>query len=228
VDVVNSHSTVATALPVPGDTAEARAHRLALLRALAVLIPDERVLEAMRRVPRHLFMAPCPLAEAYANAPVSIGHEQTISQPAVVGIMTAALELRGSERVLEIGAGSGYQAAILSLLASEVYTIERVPELAQQAVARLGRLGYANVRVRVGDGHAGWPERAPFDRVLLTAAPAEVPPALFDQLADGGILVAPVGRNDWTQQLYRYRKTPDGVVGEDLGPVRFVPMLPGG
>jgi protein-L-isoaspartate(D-aspartate) O-methyltransferase len=224
---VNSHTTAAPALPFPDDTPEARTQRLALIRALAVLIRDERVLEAMRRVPRHLFMASCPLAEAYANAPVPIGYDQTISQPAIVGIMTAALELTGSERVLEIGAGSGYQSAILSLLAAEVYTIERLPELAQQASLRLARLGYANVRVRIGDGYAGWPERAPFDRILLTAAPEEVPPALFEQLAEGGILVAPVGRNDWTQELFRYRRTEDDMVGEDLGPVRFVPMLPG-
>jgi protein-L-isoaspartate(D-aspartate) O-methyltransferase len=216
---------LAPALPIPDDSPEARAHRLALIRALAPLIADERVLEAMRRVPRHLFMGPCSLADAYANAPACIGYDQTISQPAIVGIMSQALELTGSERVLEIGAGSGYQAAILSLLAAEVHTIERVEELAQQAAVRLGRLGYANVRVRVGDGYAGWPERAPFDRILLTAAPAEVPRALFQQLADGGILVAPVGPNDWTQHLYRYRRMRDVIAHEELGPVRFVPMV---
>jgi protein-L-isoaspartate(D-aspartate) O-methyltransferase len=142
--------------------------------------------------------------------------------------MTEALSLRGRERVLEIGTGSGYQAAILSLLAAEVYTIEIVPELGERAERTLRELGYANVHVRVGDGYAGWPEKAPFDRVILTAAPPEIPKALLDQLAEGGVLIAPVGEQGSYQELTRIEKKKGGaLVRERLGPVRFVPMVPG-
>jgi protein-L-isoaspartate(D-aspartate) O-methyltransferase len=209
------------------DPPDARALRQDLVRELAADVRDERVLEAMRHVPRHLFVPGAPLSLAYANRPVSIGHGQTISQPLIVAIMSEALRLRGGERVLEIGTGSGYQAAVLALLAKEVYTIEIVPELGEAARKRLAELGYPNVHVRIGDGYLGWPESAPFDAILVTAAPDEVPPALLAQLAEGGTLVAPVGKSAWTQRLHRYRKQGSRTRLEDLGGVRFVPMVRG-
>lgn len=209
------------------DPDAARAYRRELLRELSGDIRDRRVLSAMMRVPRHLFVPEASLRLAYVNAPVPIGYDQTISQPTVVALMTEALRLTGRERVLEIGTGSGYQAAILSMLAAEVYSIEVVTELAEEARQRLHALGYANVRVRAGDGYAGWPEKAPFDRVLLTAAPERVPGALFEQLSDHGVLVAPVGPTDRTQALRRYSKAGPRISVEDLGPVQFVPMVAG-
>ena len=215
------------AAPIAGDSDEARALRRRLLQTVREEVKDARVLDAMDRVPRHLFAPGVSLRRAYADYPASIGHGQTISQPTIVAVMTAALELGGKERVLEIGTGSGYQAAILSLLAREVYTIEIVPQLAEQARERLERLGYANVHVLAGDGYKGWPEHAPFDRIIVTAAPETVPQALLDQLADGGILVAPIGPTETVQELMRYRKSGGHVASEDLGAVRFVPMVPG-
>jgi protein-L-isoaspartate(D-aspartate) O-methyltransferase len=184
------------------------------------------VLQAMRLIPRHLFMPGATLRRAYADQPSPIGHGQTISQPTVVAIMTDALDVKGGERVLEIGTGSGYQAAVLSLLVRDVFTIEIVPELGEMARKRLFELGYRNVHVRVGDGYQGWPEHAPFDRVLLTAAPPEVPMALIEQLQEGGILVAPVGEDGELQRLVRWRKVHGTLQKEDLGSVRFVPMVP--
>jgi protein-L-isoaspartate(D-aspartate) O-methyltransferase len=191
---------------------------------------DARVLASLRAAPRHLFMPGASLMDAYRDMPHPIGHGQTISQPTVVALMTNALRLRGSEKVLEIGTGSGYQAAVLSPLVADVYTIELVPTLGHEAKARLAELGYANVHVRVGDGYQGWPEHAPFDRIILTAAPPEMPPALVEQLAPNGIIVAPVGEHD--QDLLRWHKVgshkaDDGLVKERLGAVRFVPMVPG-
>jgi protein-L-isoaspartate(D-aspartate) O-methyltransferase len=186
---------------------------------------EGRVAEAMRRVPRHAFVPGAPLDVAYRDTPLPIGFGQTISQPTVVAIMTQALELSGAERVLEVGTGSGYQAAILSLLAHEVFSVEVVPDLATRSSRRLAELGYANVHVRAGDGYLGWPERAPFDRIIVTAAPPTVPEALFDQLTDGGVLVVPVG--EYQQDLLRYRKQDDGTSVQDLGPVSFVPMVHG-
>ena len=209
------------------DTEEARAYRDQLLREVAVEICDTRVLAAMAVVPRHLFMPSASVARAYEDSPASIGYDQTISQPSIVAIMSEALELRGSERVLEIGTGSAYQAAVLSLLAAVVFSVEVIPELAIAARARIERLGYTNVRVLTGDGYAGWPEYAPFDRVLVTAAPDELPEALLDQLGEGGTLVAPVGPNAWSQRLIRVRKSRGRVTMEDLGAVRFVPMVHG-
>jgi protein-L-isoaspartate(D-aspartate) O-methyltransferase len=211
---------------VPGDSPEARARRDALVSSLEPVVRSEHVLEAMRRVPRHLFAPNLPLARAYDDSPQPIGHDQTISQPSVVAIMTEALELRGGERVLEIGTGSGYQAAVLSVLANEVRSIEIVPELGEAARKRLTDLGYANVYVRIGDGYRGWPEHAPFDRILLTAAPDEIPKALLDQLAEGGVLVAPVGvQAAFAQRLIRVRKSGGRLSTEDLGAVKFVPMV---
>lgn len=142
--------------------------------------------------------------------------------------MTEALEPRATDRVLEIGTGSGYQAAILGELVAKVYTIEQLPELGVVARARLDRLGYSNIRVRIGDGYRGWPEEAPFDRILVTAAPPTIPAALLAQLAEGGVLVAPVGERDELQRLVRVRRTGGRLVPEELGSVLFVPMVPGG
>jgi protein-L-isoaspartate(D-aspartate) O-methyltransferase len=211
------------------DSGEAQAYRARLLSALESrgALSDERVVAAMQRVARQLFVPGASVEEAYEDRPLRIGLGQTISQPTVVAMMTEALALDGHERVLEIGTGSGYQAAILSLLCEEVDSIELLPELGEAARARLTRLGYANVHVRIGDGYRGWPEHAPFDRVLLTAAPHEVPRALFEQLREGGTLIAPVGPSADQQKLMRYRKNDGRVTTEDLGPVRFVPMVPG-
>lgn len=189
-------------------------------------VRDPVVVEAMRQVPRHEFVPPEFYDLAYADRPLPIGHGQTISQPYIVAYMTRALELEPDDRVLEVGAGSGYQTAVLAEIAAEVYSIEVVPELARRAARTLRDLGYRNVRVIAADGHAGWPGAAPFDGVLLTAAPPEVPPALFEQLADGGRLVAPVGRG-LSQRIRRWRKTPGGLPSEDLIAVRFVPMIGG-
>jgi protein-L-isoaspartate(D-aspartate) O-methyltransferase len=168
-------------------------------------IRDPRVLAAMRKVPRHLFVAPEEQQNAYFDSPLRIGFGQTISQPYLVAFMTEALELKPHDRVLEIGTGSGFQAAVLGELVEDVYTIEIVEPLAKSAEARLRRLGYANVHVRAGDGYKGWPEAAPFDAIILTAAPPErIPPPLLDQLREGGRLVAPVGGMD--QDLTRVRR----------------------
>jgi protein-L-isoaspartate(D-aspartate) O-methyltransferase len=185
------------------------------------------VLAALRQVERHRFMPHASLEDAYTDRPFPIGHEQTISQPTIVGMMTEALELSGTESVLEIGTGSGYQAAVLAILARDVRSIEIVPELGHTARERLKKLGYANVQVRVGDGYAGWPEAAPFDRILLTAAPPKVPQALVDQLKEGGVLVAPVGPEGGVQTLFRYRKQDGKLTQEPLSSVRFVPMVQG-
>jgi protein-L-isoaspartate(D-aspartate) O-methyltransferase len=219
--------TFATGLSIAGDSDDARAYRAELVRGLSTEVRDARVLRAIERTPRHLFVPGVSLERAYMDRPAPIGYGQTISQPTVVAIMTSALELAGKERVLEIGTGSGYQAAVLSGLVAAVYTIELVPELAQQAAARLEQLGYSNVEVRAGDGYRGWPEKAPFERVLVTAAPDVLPRTLLDQLAEGGVLVAPVGAERGAQQLLRYRKRGGRITSEDLGAVRFVPMVPG-
>jgi protein-L-isoaspartate(D-aspartate) O-methyltransferase len=183
---------------------------------------DPAVIEAMRDVPRHEFVPRELEARAYEDRPLPIGYGQTISQPYIVAFMSEALELRGGERVLEIGTGSGYQAAVLARLAGEVYSIEIVPELAESARATLQRLGCERVHVRTGDGYRGWPEAAPFDAIILTAAPEHVPQPLLDQLAVGGRMVLPLGEHD--QDLVRLRKTAEGIARETLIPVRFVPM----
>jgi protein-L-isoaspartate(D-aspartate) O-methyltransferase len=208
-----------------GDTDEARIFRAELVRHVAKSVRDARVLEAIAGVPRQLFVPDVPVRQAYLDRPEPIGFGQTISQPTIVGIMAEALELSGRERVLEIGTGCGYQAAILSRLAADVYSVEIIPELADEASARLSRLGYDNVHLCLRDGTIGWEEEAPFDRIILAAAPEKVPPALFDQLRDGGIVVAPTGIVKDEQRLFRYRKTNGQVSSEDLGGVRFVPMV---
>jgi protein-L-isoaspartate(D-aspartate) O-methyltransferase len=185
-------------------------------------IRDPLTLRAMRAVPRHEFV-PTELAdEAYADHPLPIGHSQTISQPYVVAFMTEALGLVGGERVLEVGTGSGYQAAVLAEIAAEVYSIEIVPELGEQARERLARLGYANVHVRVGDGYAGWPDAAPFDAVIVTAAAPRVPEPLKQQLREGGRMILPVG--DELQELVVLTRHGDEWREQSVLPVRFVPM----
>ena len=187
-------------------------------------VRDPRVLEAMRTVPRHRFVPPALISRAYDDSPLPIGYDQTISQPFIVAHMTEALGIQGSHKVLEIGTGSGYQAAVLGELARTVYTIEIVPELARGAAATLKALGYSNVQVRAGDGYAGWPEHAPFDRIMLTAAPEEIPKPLIDQLAPRGRLLAPVGAQGTVQWLTIVEKTPQGVTQRRTLPVRFVPF----
>jgi protein-L-isoaspartate(D-aspartate) O-methyltransferase len=189
-------------------------------------IHDPDVLRVMRSVPRHEFVPPDLVGAAYEDRPLDIGYGATISQPYIVAAMSQLLELNKHHRVLEIGTGSAYQAAVLAELAGEVFSIEVVPELAASATETLHRLGYRNVRVRQGDGYVGWPEEAPFDRIILTAAPSEVPQALIDQLANGGKLIAPIG-NRVEQQLIEVRKSFRGDVRQHIVfPVQFVPMVP--
>ncbi len=183
-----------------------------------------RTLDALRRVPRERFLLGVPLEDAYADSPYPIGHGQTISQPTVIAMMTEALELDPRCTVLEIGTGCGYQTAILATLARHVYSIEIVPALADAARDRLHALGIANVSLRVGDGYAGWPEAAPFDRIIATAAPPDLPQTLVDQLADGGILVAPIGPR-FSQDLVRIQRRGEHLDRQNLGPVAFVPMV---
>jgi protein-L-isoaspartate(D-aspartate) O-methyltransferase len=188
-------------------------------------VRDVRVLAAMAKVPRHRFVPEAYRQQAYEDYPLPIGAEQTISQPYIVALMTSLLELRGGERVLEIGTGSGYQAAVLAEIAGEVCTMEILVPLAERARRTLGELGYDNVAVRVGDGWQGWPEKAPFDGILVTAAPPHVPASLVDQLKVGGRLVIPVGR--FFQDLLVYTKTEKGLEKRNVIPVRFVPMTGG-
>jgi protein-L-isoaspartate(D-aspartate) O-methyltransferase len=185
-------------------------------------VRDERVLEAMRKVERHRFVPPSQARLAYEDGPLPIGHGQTISQPYIVAYMTEAAEVSEHERVLEIGTGSGYQAAILGQLAKEVYTIEIIPELAERARQTLRELGYKNVHVRTGNGYLGWPEHAPYDAIVVTAAPDEVPQTLVDQLAVDGRMVVPVG-TVW-QEMMIITKTKTGLVTKKTIPVSFVPM----
>ena len=187
-------------------------------------VKDARVLAAMRKVERHRFVPSALIANAYDDSPLPIGFDQTISQPYVVAYMTEALGVDRGHKVLEIGTGSGYQAAVLGELAASVYTIEIVPQLAQQATATLKALGYSNVHVRAGDGYGGWPEQAPFDRIMVTAAPEEIPKPLIDQLAPQGRLVIPVGAQGATQWLTIVEKTAKGVVQRRTLQVRFVPF----
>lgn len=210
--------------PTEADDAAQRAERerMVALQLEGRDIHDERVLAAMRRVPRQRFMPAEQRSRAHADSAVPIGLGQTISQPYVVAFMSQALALQGHERVLEIGTGSGYQAAILGELAREVWTIEILAPLAERARATLAELGYDNVHVRTGDGYAGWPEHAPFDAILLAAAPEVVPQPLVDQLALGGRLILPLGGEE--QELVLLRRTASGLEREALLPVRFVPM----
>lgn len=185
-------------------------------------IADGKVLSAMSDVPRHLFVPEAVRGQAYEDYPLPIGEQQTISQPYIVALMTSLLGLEGGEKVLEIGTGSGYQAAVLSKIAGEVYSIEILRPLSESARKTLGGLGYSNIHLRVGDGYAGWPDAAPFDGILVTAAPEKIPQPLIDQLKVGGKLVIPVG--SYFQDLMVLTKTANGLEKKNVIPVRFVPM----
>ena len=216
-----SQATGAAALDTPAE----RAARARMIEETIVArgVRDSLVLRAMHAVPRHLFVPPALRAEAYADHPLPIGEDQTISQPYIVALMTELLDLRPGEKVLEIGTGSGYQAAVLAAITPHVYSIEILPGLARSASERLARLGYTSVQVRAGDGYRGWPEAAPFDAIIVTAAPDHVPEPLIDELAPGGRLVIPVG--DLYQDLMLITRDLDGHVNEKaVIPVRFVPM----
>ena len=187
-------------------------------------IRDGRVLEAMRKVPRHEFVPAEMRAHAYRDRPLPIGQGQTISQPYIVAFMTEQLQTRRTDRVLEIGTGSGYQAAVLAELVAEVYSIEIVEALARRASRDLRRLGYTNVFTRSGDGYLGWPEKAPFDAVIVTCAPERIPQPLVDQLKEGGRMIIPVGPDGGVQELYLLEKREGEVRKRAVLPVRFVPM----
>jgi protein-L-isoaspartate(D-aspartate) O-methyltransferase len=207
-----------------GAGAEAGARERMVRETIAARgVRDSLVLAAMRTVPRHLFVPPAERSLAYGDHPLPIGEDQTISQPYIVAFMTELLDLRPGEKVLEIGTGSGYQAAVLAEITDHVYTIEIVEPLAKSAAARLEELGYDQVRVRAGDGYRGWPEAAPFDAIVVTAAPDHVPQPLVDQLAPGGRLVIPVGEQ--FQELKLIARDANGAITEESKlPVRFVPM----
>ncbi len=184
-----------------------------------------RILDALREVPRHKFVPDSVRPYAYDNRALAIGNGQTISQPYIVAIMTELLDLDEDDRVLEVGTGSGYQAAVLSRLAKRVYSVEIIPELSEQAAARLGELGYDNVETRIGDGHQGWPEHAPYDAIIVTAAAEHIPPALLEQLKPGGRMIIPVGPPYHTQELLLVEKTRQGEIRKHhILPVAFVPL----
>jgi len=187
-------------------------------------IKDVKVLEVMGRIPRHLFVEESDRSKAYADHPLPIGEGQTISQPYIVALMTEAVKLKSSDRVLEIGTGSGYQAAVLAEIVAEVFTIEIKKSLAESAAQRLKEMGYKNVRVKYGDGYFGWQEVAPFDAILITAAPNHIPPPLIKQLKEGGRLIVPLGSLIYYQQLTLARKHRGELLLEQIAPVAFVPM----
>lgn len=191
-------------------------------------VKDPAILSAMRQVPRHLFVPKKYRAEAYADHPLPIGQGQTISQPFIVAYMTEALKLKGDEKVLEIGTGSGYQSAVLARIVKQVYSIEILRPLYEQAKKRLAKLGFKNIHLLAGDGYQGWPEKAPFDAIIVTAAPESVPPKLVEQLSPGGRMVLPVGPAFWVQKLTLLQKDMAGrVTTRTLEMVRFVPMVRG-
>jgi len=211
-----------TAMPETDERWEAERRRMVEQQLRGRDIHSTAVLDAMARVPRHRFVPAEDQAGAYTDYPLPIGYGQTISQPYIVAFMTEALDLTRQHRVLEIGTGSGYQAAVLGELAGEVFTIEIVEALAERSRQLLAELGYRNIHVRAGNGYAGWPEEAPFDRIIVTAAPDEIPPALVQQLKMDGLIAVPVGVGE--QLLHILRRTPTGLTTLKTLPVRFVPM----
>ncbi|HEX9009856.1 MAG TPA: protein-L-isoaspartate(D-aspartate) O-methyltransferase [Holophagaceae bacterium] len=215
--------------PAPPTEAALAAARTNMVRdqLAARGIRDARILGAMGRTPRHAFVSPEQASLAYEDTPLPIGYGQTISQPFIVALMTLAVDPRPGDRVLEVGTGSGYQAAVLSGLVAEVYSVEIVAPLARRAEAALRRQGCANVHVRAGDGYGGWPEAAPFDAILVTCAPDHVPQPLVDQLKVGGRMVIPVGPAGGAQELILLRKSARGLERVEVLPVRFVPLVRG-
>jgi len=201
-----------------------KAARERLLSQLKTEISDERVLAAMSRVPREIFVSQDQQHLAYENSPLPIGQNQTISQPLMVGMMTQALELTGNEKVLEIGTGSGYQTAILAELARDIITVERLPELAETSRQTLKKLGYTNITVHVAGEMLGWPEEAPYDAIIVTAGAPEIPPELISQLKINGILVIPVGSR-YLQELYKVTRQEKGNRVQNLGGCRFVSLI---
>ncbi len=188
-------------------------------------IDDPDVILAMQTVPRHLFVPENLVEMAYADSPLPIGYGQTISQPAIVAMMTQALELQAGEKVLEVGTGSGYQAAVLAEIGTlDVYSIEIVPELAAQAQENLSAAGYESIHLKQDDGYYGWEEFEPFDAIIVTAAPDHLPTPLVEQLSEGGVLVIPIGPPGWYQTLWKFTKIGGKMVAENMGPVTFVPF----
>ncbi len=219
----DQRASVRNVTPVTRDDEAERRARMVETQIVARGVRDPRVLAAMREVPRHLFVDSSQREQAYGDHPLPIAGNQTISQPFIVALMTELAEITPQEKVLEIGTGSGYQSAVLSRLAKEVYSIEIVPELARESAERLRRLGYTNVTVKEGDGYRGWSEHAPFDGIIVTAAPDRIPQPLLDQLAPGGRMVIPVG--SFFQELKVLSKDKNGKITEkDILPVRFVPF----
>ncbi len=190
-------------------------------------VKDKRVIRAMLSVPRHLFVPENYLSESYEDHPLPIGEGQTISQPYIVAFMTEVLNLKPEDRILEIGTGSGYQAAVLAEMVNEVYTIELLPSLADRARNILEQLGYTNIHVKTGDGFKGWPEKAPFDAIIVTCAPDKIPQALVDQLNEGGRIIIPVGSQFFAQELVKGVKKKGRLITKNVLPVRFVPLTRG-
>jgi protein-L-isoaspartate(D-aspartate) O-methyltransferase len=220
--LATSSCTLGSEQQEPTDPHQAARERMVSYHLAARGISDERVLEAMRNVPRHELVPDEMKGYAYADHPLPIGEDQTISQPYIVAFMTMHLQLEGDERVLEIGTGSGYQAAVLAELCAEVFSIEIIPALARRARNDLERLGYDNIHLRQGDGYRGWPEEAPFDAIIVTAAPDHIPQPLVDQLKVGGRMVLPLG--SYFQELILVTREEEGVRHTPLSGVRFVPM----
>jgi len=224
-----SESAGETPSPLPGTSPTVDPYvdvrkRMVLTQMMARGIKDRRVLAVMEKVPRHEFVPPELIGQAYADHPLPIGYGQTISQPYIVAFMTELLDIGPTERVLEIGTGSGYQAAVLVELTDDVYTMEIIPELAESAAARLKRLGYTSVRTKNADGYYGWAEYAPFDAIIVTAAPDHVPQPLISQLKDGGKLVIPVGPPGGYQSLWLITKQGEEIISRNVLGVRFVPL----
>jgi len=224
--IVAGWLALATVCAAQDEVAFARARQEMVERQLKGRdITDARVLAAMGKVPRHRFVRPALATEAYTDRALPIEEGQTISQPYIVALMTQLLELNGRERVLEVGTGSGYQAAVLAELVTRVYTIEILPELAKTAAARLAALGYTNVQVQAGDGYQGWPDHAPFDAIIVTAGASHIPQPLVSQLKEGGRLVIPVDAAASYQQLIQCRKERGRLITKVIAPVRFVPLI---